>query len=49
MTRGSPRLTIEVVPDSGTEELAGIARSMTIQIAEGKHSYRLDYTLRQHP
>ncbi len=45
MTRGTPDLTISVVPDSGTGELAGIAGKMTINIADGKHSYDFEYTL----
>lgn len=45
MTRGAPQLTITVVPDSGTGALAGIAGSMAIVVAGGKHSYTLDYTL----
>ena len=47
MTRGAPHLVISVVPDSGTGELAGIAGTMTIDIADGKHSYTFDYTLGQ--
>jgi uncharacterized protein DUF3224 len=45
MERGAPRLNVTVAPDSGTRDLAGIAGSMTIVIAEGKHSYELAYTL----
>jgi hypothetical protein len=46
MTRGTPQLSITVVPDSGTGELAGIAGRMTINIAaDGKHSYDFEYTL----
>jgi hypothetical protein len=45
MDRGEPDLTITVIPDSGTGELAGLAGTMKIVIAEGKHSYELDYTL----
>ncbi len=45
MNRGTPSLTITVVPDSGTGELAGLAGSMTIDIAGGKHSYAFEYTL----
>ena len=45
MTRGAPQLTITVVPDSGTGQLAGIAGTLTITIADGKHSYAFDYTL----
>lgn len=45
MTRGVPSLLITVVPDSGTEGLTGLAGTMTIIIAEGKHSYEFAYTL----
>jgi Protein of unknown function (DUF3224) len=43
MTRGTPNLSITVVPDSGTGQLAGIAGKMAITIAEGKHSYDFEY------
>jgi len=46
MTRGTPSLTITVVPDSGTGELVGLAGTMEIHIVEGKHSYDFSYTLR---
>jgi hypothetical protein len=49
MTRGVPGLSITVVPDSGTAELEGLAGSMTIIIAEGKHSYEMIYTLGAKP
>jgi Protein of unknown function (DUF3224) len=45
MDRGTPQLTIAIVPDSGTGELQGLAGAMTIQIADGRHSYELAYTL----
>jgi hypothetical protein len=45
MARGAPSLTIHVVPDSGTEELAGLSGSMSITIAEGRHSYDFEYAL----
>ena len=45
MTRGTPQLTITVVPDSGTGALAGLEGKMTIQIASGKHSYEFEYSL----
>ena len=45
MTRGAPQLTITVVPDSGTDQLVGLAGEMAISIAEGKHSYDFEYTL----
>jgi len=45
MTRGTPALNIIVVPDSGTGQLAGLSGTMTISIADGKHSYRFDYLM----
>jgi hypothetical protein len=45
MTRGDAQLTITVVPDSGTGQLAGLAGKMSINIVEGKHLYEFDYTL----
>jgi hypothetical protein len=45
MNRGTPQLTITVVPDSGTGGLTGLAGSLTIEIADGKHSYGFEYTL----
>jgi hypothetical protein len=34
-----------VIPDSGTGQLTGLAGTMKIIIAEGKHSYEFDYSL----
>jgi hypothetical protein len=46
MTRGEPAQSITVVPDSGTDALAGLAGRMVIDIAPGgAHAYRLEYTL----
>jgi len=45
MTRGAPELAIAVVPDSGTEGLAGISGRLDIQIRDGKHFYELEYEL----
>ena len=45
MTRGEPRLVVSVVPDSGTGELVGLAGTLTIKIAEGRHSYEFEYTM----
>ena len=41
----SVRWDVLVVPDSGTEELAGISGQMTIVIEDGKHQYTFDYSL----
>lgn len=38
-------LSCTVVPDSGTDALAGLAGSMKIIIADGGHAYEFDYTL----
>jgi hypothetical protein len=45
MTRGTPELSIKVVPDSGTGQLEGITGTLTIKIDQGKHSYEFDYSL----
>lgn len=45
MTRGTPQLTVSVVPDSGTGELEGLNGTMQIIIDEGRHSYVFEYTL----
>ena len=45
MTRGVPALIITVVPDSGTDQLAGLAGTMAINITDGKHFYDFEYTL----
>jgi hypothetical protein len=47
MDRGKPSLSVTVVPDSGTDELAGLIGKMAINIAEDKHSYEFEYTLEQ--
>ena len=49
MTRGAPQLSVTVVPDSGTDQLTGIAGTLTIQIDAGKHSYEFEYTLPEAP
>ena len=45
MTRGEPQLSVTVVPDSGTGELAGLAGTLAILIEGKNHSYEFDYTL----
>jgi len=45
MTRGAQDLAVTVIPDSGTDELTGIAGTMTIDIKDGKHFYGFDYTI----
>jgi hypothetical protein len=46
MARGAQKLTITVVPDSGTGDLAGLSGTMAIRIETGgKHFYDFDYEL----
>ncbi len=45
MDRGASQLQITIVPDSATDELAGLAGTMSIGQQDGKHSYTLRYTL----
>ena len=45
MARGVQQLEITVVPDSGTEELEGLAGKMAILIENGEHRYEFTYTL----
>ena len=45
MNKGAMEQIVMVVPDSGTDQLAGLAGKMTITIENGVHNYRLDYTL----
>ena len=50
MTRGTLSLSVVIVPDSGTGELAGIFGAMKIVNQDGTHAYELDYELvRAHP
>jgi hypothetical protein len=45
MNRGTPTLSVTVVPDSGTGELVGLTGKMNIVVADGKHSYEFAYML----
>ncbi|MDT5270409.1 MAG: hypothetical protein QOH49_2595 [Acidobacteriota bacterium] len=45
MTRGAQQLSITVVPDSGTDELEGLAGRMEIDFSGGGHAYHFDYKL----
>jgi len=45
MNRGADRLVLEVVPDSGTGDLAGLSGSMAIEITDGQHFYKFDFEL----
>jgi Protein of unknown function (DUF3224) len=45
MQRGVPSQSITVVPDSGTDELAGLEGNFRIDIVGGKHLYEFSYRL----
>ena len=45
MNRGVPSLTVTVIPDSGTGELAGLSGTLTINIENKQHFYEFEYTL----
>jgi Protein of unknown function (DUF3224) len=45
MDRGAPSLTVSVIPDSGTDALAGLRGTLVIDIVDGKHFYTFDYSL----
>lgn len=47
MKEGKDRLILEVVPDSGTDELKGISGKMAIKIENGKHFYEFEYKLKK--
>jgi hypothetical protein len=45
MNRGTPQLSVTVVPDSGTDQLVGLTGKMNIIITDGKHSYEFEYSI----
>ena len=45
MNASENRLILEVVPDSGTDELSTISGQMTIRVEDGQHFYTFDYAL----
>jgi hypothetical protein len=45
MDASGSKMTVVVVPGSGTGDLKGITGTFTIQIADGRHSYDLEYVL----
>jgi len=45
MDQSGQKMTVLVVPGSGTGELKGIAGTFTIHMENGQHSYDLEYTL----
>lgn len=45
MDKGAPSLTVSVVPDSATGELAGLQGTMKIDVSGGQHRYSFSYQL----
>ena len=45
MDRGTPALSVTVVPDSATGELAGLTGAMAIRVEAGQHYYSFTYRL----
>lgn len=45
MDKGTSTLSVTVVPDSATDDLAGLTGSMAIKIEDGKHFYTFQYSL----
>ena len=45
MNKQGQKLTVSVVPDSGTGQLAGLSGTMTITIVDKKHLYEFVYSL----
>jgi hypothetical protein len=45
MTRGTPVLSVTVVPDSATGDLTGLTGSMQIGITGGQHTYDFEYLI----
>lgn len=49
MDKGAQSLSVIVVPDSGTGDLAGLTGSMNIVAGGGRHDYILKYLLPSRP
>ncbi|QJR79791.1 DUF3224 domain-containing protein [Alteromonas pelagimontana] len=47
MHQGDQSLVIDIVPDSGSGELTGIAGTMSITVNEGQHIYELEFSFPQ--
>ena len=45
MDRGEGQLVITVVPDSGTDQLIGLAGEMVIRVEGGTHFYDFEYAI----
>jgi len=45
MNKGKNSLVLEVVPDSGTNQLVGLVGTMALQVKDGQHHYQFEYEL----
>jgi uncharacterized protein DUF3224 len=49
MNRGTPQISVTVIPDSGTGALTGLAGSLQIIVENKQHSYIFEYTVDASP
>lgn len=47
MNQSGPKMSVTVVPGSGTDGLKGIAGTFTIELTKGQHFYDFEYELTQ--
>ena len=47
MTRGVPLQKIQVIPDTGTDELEGLTGDMVIEIIDSQHYYTFNYEIKK--
>ncbi len=47
MDANGPRMQVQIVPGSGTQDLQGITGTFEIKIVQGQHNYVLTYELPQ--
>jgi len=45
MSGGTPLLRYDIVPGSGTDELAGLSGTVDLEVTEGRHEVRVAYRL----
>ncbi len=45
MSKGEQHLVLQVIPDSGTDELSGLSGDMSIKMEGGQHHYVFEYQL----
>ena len=45
MNKGQDKLILQVVPDSGSEELTGLSGDMSIRVENGQHHYEFEFQL----